>query len=55
MTGASWIDVQGCGSYEEFLARLPSRRRLYRVEEQRLRQAADLSLGQVDLMETLNR
>lgn len=52
MTGASWIDVQGCGSYEDFLARLPSRRRrLYRVEEQRLRQVADFSVGEVNLME----
>jgi predicted N-acyltransferase len=56
MTGASWIDTQGCGSYQEFLARLPSRRRrLYRVEEQRLRQLADLSVGQVDLLEHVER
>jgi peptidoglycan biosynthesis/recognition FemAB-like protein len=56
MTGASWIDIQGCGSYEEFLARLPSRRRrLYRVEEQKLLQVADFSVGEVDLLENAER
>jgi hypothetical protein len=55
ITGASWIDIQGCGSYQEFLARLPTRRRRrYRLEEQELLQAADFSVGEVDLLETLS-
>lgn len=56
MTGASRIDVQGCRSYEEFLARLPSRRRRrYRLEERRLLQTAEFSVGEIDLMENADR
>jgi hypothetical protein len=56
MTGACWIDTTGCGSYQEFLARLPTRRRRrYRLEEQELRQAAGLRAGVVDLLENAER
>lgn len=56
MTGASWIDTRGCGSYQEFLARLPTRRRRrYRLEEQELAQAAGLRAGEIDLLENAER
>nr|ACZ13462.1 hypothetical protein [Streptomyces luridus] len=49
MTGASWVETGGYGSYEEFLAVLPSRRRRrYRLEEQRLLEAPDLTTAEVD-------
>ncbi|MFI0774106.1 GNAT family N-acetyltransferase [Streptomyces sp. NPDC021212] len=50
MTGASEMKTAGFGDYEEFLAALPSRRRrLYRLEERRLRDIPGLSAGEVDL------
>jgi predicted N-acyltransferase len=56
LTGASWIDVRGCGSYSEFLARMPTRRRRrYRLEEQELRQAAGFSVGEVSLADNAER
>ena len=56
MTGASWIDTQGCDSYQEFLARLPTRRRRrYRLEEQELLQAPDMRAAEVDLLENAER
>ncbi|MER5969538.1 peptidogalycan biosysnthesis protein [Streptomyces sp. NPDC002055] len=49
MTGASWLDTAGRGSYEEFLAGLPARRRrYYRTEEERLHRAPGLSTGEAD-------
>lgn len=56
MTGASWLETGGYGSYEEFLAGLPSRRRRrYRMEEKRLQEASDLTAGEVDLVEHAGR
>lgn len=56
LTGASWIDVRGCGSYTEFLARMPTRRRRrYRLEEQELLQADGFSVGEVGLADNAER
>ncbi|MFI0815767.1 GNAT family N-acetyltransferase [Streptomyces sp. NPDC021098] len=56
MTGASEMRTGGCGDYEAFLDGLPSRRRrLYRLEERRLREAPGLSAGEVDLVANVDR
>lgn len=56
LTGASWIDVHGCSSYDDFLTRLPSRRRRrYRLEEQKLVQAAGFKTGEVNLTDNAER
>jgi predicted N-acyltransferase len=50
VTAASKFDLNGCDTYEEYLERLPSRRRRrYRQEEQRLL-TSDLSTGEIDLV-----
>ncbi|HEV2638664.1 MAG TPA: peptidogalycan biosysnthesis protein [Actinocrinis sp.] len=50
LTGACTIDTRGCADYADFLSRLPSRRRrMFRLEEQRLADAPDLDQGAVDL------
>jgi predicted N-acyltransferase len=56
MTGASWLDTDDYESYEAFLAGLPSRRRRrYRLEEQQLQEAPDLSASEIDLVEHAGR
>ncbi|WP_176734501.1 GNAT family N-acetyltransferase [Streptomyces sp. EN23] len=55
VTGASSFVTDGCGSYEEYLGRLPSRRRRqYRSEEKRIEESG-LLLREVNLIDQVDR